>query len=283
MTWQELLTEGKKYLQSHEVPDADWDAALLLYHILDIDRAKFFMISQEEAVDETIKEYRECLIRRGDRIPLQHILGYTEFMGLHFYVNENVLSPRQDTEILVEEVLKVSEGKDILDMCTGSGCIAISLAVLSNVKSMLAVDKSEQALTVAKKNFEYHKEEIKEPFQYKVSDLFFEVSEAFDIIVSNPPYIESAVVDTLMPEVRDHEPRMALDGTEDGLLFYRKITEEATTHLHEGGMLFYEIGYNQGEAVSEIMAAHGFTDIKVIKDLAENDRVVLGKWFGNQI
>lgn len=213
------------------------------------------------------------ILKRGERIPLQHLTGVTEFMGLSFHVNEHVLSPRQDTECLVEEVLKVSEGKSVLDMCTGSGCIAISITKLGSPAAVTAVDISKEALQVARQNAEENEADI----HFVESNLFevFEKSEQkFDVIVSNPPYIESEVIETLMPEVRDHEPRIALDGEADGLFFYRKIIQNAGTYLSGGGRIFFEIGYNQKEAVEKLLCEQGFTEIECKKDLAGHDRVV---------
>lgn len=289
-----------------------------------------------------VETYRSMIARRASRTPLQQILGCQEFMGLEFYVNEHVLIPRQDTETLVELVLEeqgakehavekqaaekplvekpVMEkpddtGKSLLDLCTGSGCIAISLAVKGNFQSVTAADLSEEALKVARRNAENlgaairfcqgdlfgalqsetrkGKEQSDEPQHgvaqsnesqnsAKQSSVTQNGTEAvairFDIITSNPPYIPTAVVTTLEPEVRDHEPMMALDGMEDGLYFYRKIAAEAGNYLNPGGAIYLEIGYDQGEAVSKLLTDAGFTDVRVHKDLPGNDRVVRGTW-----
>ena len=197
-------------------------------------------------------------------------------MGLEFDVNEHVLIPRQDTEILVEEALReLRDGMDILDMCTGSGCILISLLRYSNDCTGLGVDISEEALAVAEGNAR----KLLAPdcqARFIKSDLFGEVDGMYDMIVSNPPYIPSGVIDSLMPEVREHEPLGALDGREDGLWFYRRITGECRKYLKPGGMLFYEIGYDQGASVSEILSGEGFGEIQVTKDYAGLDRVVSG-------
>jgi release factor glutamine methyltransferase len=217
---------------------------------------------------------------------------------LTFKVNEHVLVPRQDTEILVEEVMKnLHDGMHILDMCTGSGCILLSLLRYSNDCTGVGVDLSEEALTVARENYERLKAD-KPGMQaaFVKSDLFaaFDsaekdtgksadgqaeyISEKFDIVVSNPPYIKTGVIHTLMPEVQEHEPLMALDGREDGLYFYRKITADTTQFLCRGGMLFYEIGYDQAVDVQKIMEAEGFQEITVVQDFAGLDRVVYGVW-----
>jgi release factor glutamine methyltransferase len=194
-------------------------------------------------------------------------------MGLEFDVSPHVLIPRQDTEILVEEALKLCEGKKVLDMCTGSGCIIISIAKLGKSAGVAAVDISAEALNVAKGNAA--KNEVK--VEFIESDLFEKVEGDYDIIVSNPPYIRTKVMEELMPEVKDHEPVIALDGSKDGLYFYRKITASLKQHLRSGGTILYEIGYDQGEAVRDILKQEGFTDILVKKDLSGLDRVVTAR------
>ena len=218
--------------------------------------------------------------RRTPPGPAEQLTGEQDFMGLTFTVNENVLIPRQDTEILVEEVLKeLHDGMRILDMCTGSGCILLSLLHYSNDCEGLGVDLSAEALEVAGRNvLKVLTPEKAEHVHFLQSDLFEKVEGKFEIIVSNPPYIASAEVDRLMPEVRDHEPRMALDGTEDGLEFYRRIIAEAGQYLVSSGMLFFEIGYDQGQAVSELMREHGYREVQVVQDYAGLDRVVYGTY-----
>ena len=215
------------------------------------------------------------IAKRAQRIPLQHITGEQEFMGLTFRVNEHTLIPRQDTEILVEEaMLYLHDGMRILDMCTGSGCILLSLLKYSNECEGVGVDISEQALAVARENAT--RLGLKAGFVQ--SDLFEQVQGRFDMLVSNPPYIATKEIETLMPEVREHEPMQALDGMEDGLYFYRKIVEKSADYLYNGARLYFEIGYDQGEAVSTLMREKGYQDVKVIKDYAGLDRVVVGKW-----
>ena len=254
---------------------------------------------QDAKVQEQIRTYREMIEKRASRIPLQQILGSQEFMGLDFFVNEHVLIPRQDTETLVELVLQEQQGpeKKLLDLCTGSGCIAISLAVKGGYRSVTATDLSEEALKVAERNAKMHgfavvshtetqdaPEQAGHPFIFRQGDLFTAMpqSEAgtFDIITSNPPYIPTAVIATLEPEVREHEPMMALDGTGDGLKFYRRIAKEAGAWLKPGGAVYLEIGYDQGKAVSELLSEAGFDKVRVVKDLPGKDRVVCGIWPG---
>jgi release factor glutamine methyltransferase len=236
----------------------------------------------EYEVDEEKQEQFEALIaKRSERIPLQHLTGVQNFMGLDFMVNKHVLIPRQDTEILVEEVLRdFHDGVHILDMCTGSGCILLSLLHYSNDTTGVGVDLSEEALKVAKANADQLG--MTERVKLLHSDLFEAIDETFDLIVSNPPYIRSDVIKTLMPEVRDHDPRMALDGAADGLYFYRKIVEESGNYLKRGGQLFFEIGHDQAEDVSSLMQDHGYKEIEIKKDYAGLDRVVYGTFLGGK-
>lgn len=282
MTWGELLLSGQEKLKAAGIREYSLDAWYLFEHVFGMGRADYFLRSQETATaeEEALKEFQTGLSRRAEREPLQHILGTQEFMGLEFYVNHNVLIPRQDTETLVETVLSAHKNQEIslLDMCTGSGCIAISLAALGKYTHVEAADISDAALLVAEKNAE--KILGLGAVKLRRSDLFsaFDPKERFDVIVSNPPYIPSAVIEGLEPEVRDFEPRLALDGTEDGLFFYRKLAEESGKFLKEDGAVYFEIGYDQGEAVKNLLSDHGFKDTKVIKDLAGKDRVVCGRW-----
>ncbi len=274
MQYQEIYRRGVSLLQDAGIEEAALDARLLLEAVCGTDRTALLVHGDMELPDLRKREYQEKIAQRAGRIPLQHILGGTEFMGLKFYVNRDVLCPRQDTEILVEEVLRnLHDGMRILDMCTGSGCILLSLLHYSNDCQGIGTDISENALQLAGKNAENLKEEA----VFLQSDLFEKVEGKFDIIVSNPPYIPTADIEGLMPEVRDHEPREALDGGEDGLFFYRTITKTAAEHLYGGGMLFYEIGCEQGAAVRQIMQENGFKEIEIVKDYAGLDRVVYGE------
>ena len=288
MTLYDLLNEGSAALQQAGDTDGENDAKLLLFEAFHLDLVHFLMdrlrpLSEQDAkVQEQIRTYREMIEKRASRIPLQQILGSQEFMGLEFYVNEHVLIPRQDTETLVELVLQEQQGREkkLLDLCTGSGCIAISLAVKGGYESVTATDLSEEALKVAERNAKTHQKKI----IFRQGDLFSALprTEAgtFDIITSNPPYIPTAVIATLEPEVREHEPMMALDGTGDGLKFYRRIAKEAGAWLKPGGAVYLEIGYDQGKAVSELLSEAGFDKVRVVKDLPGKDRVVCGIWPG---
>lgn len=285
ITYGEVYRWGKEQLAEAGILEAAFDARLLLEGRCGTDRNTLLVHGDRTLSAAEFESYRSDIARRKEHIPLQHITGQQEFMGLTFLVNENVLVPRQDTEVLVEEVMRhFSDGMHILDMCTGSGCILISLLHYSNNCSGVGVDRSEEALHVAKKNGTGILGERGEdgPVRWVRSDLFAELDsgERFDVIVSNPPYIKTSVIDTLMPEVKDHEPRMALDGQEDGLFFYREITAQAGEYLTGGGMLFFEIGYDQGEAVSGLMEEAGYREIEVVRDFAGLDRVVYGVWPG---
>ena len=352
--WADVLNYGKKILKNAGIVEADLDAWYLFEQSFGISRAQYFLCARENIVGSTaqkiavqeqhgdllesgnaldcaelwLKEklsaYEHALKKRAARIPLQQIIGQQEFMGLSFFVNEHVLIPRQDTETLVELVLQEQKDKDIsiLDMCTGSGCIAVSLKKLGGYAHVEGADISEESLKVAKRNSEeilenndvnndavssrteqiqnctnltnnQNKQDNSEErmvseasklsqagVTFRHSDMFsnFPETEQFDVIVSNPPYIPSAVIEELEPEVRDHEPRGALDGTADGLYFYRILAEECAKHLTPGGHVYFEIGYDQGAAVKKLLDNHGFKDTRVIQDLAGKDRVVCGAW-----
>ena len=273
MTLREAWNFGKKRLTAAEVPDADLDAWYLLEWCTGVSRSHYLAYPDEIISHDQEEQYRAALVKRERRIPLQQITGEQEFMGLSFYVNEHVLIPRQDTEILVEETARfLKDGMQFLDLCTGSGCILLSLLHLKPGAEGTGADLSPEALKVAEKN----RERLGAKAALIQSDLFDKIEGAFDVIVSNPPYIKRAEIETLMDEVRLHEPYMALDGHEDGLYFYRKIAEEAPKYLRAGGGLFLEIGCDQGACVAELLRQQGFADVKVVKDLAGLDRVVEG-------
>ena len=280
MTYRECYEQGCRTLQAAGIEEAALDARLLLEAVCGTDRNDLLVHGEQPVAPEAEEKYLNWIRQRAEHIPLQQLTGEQGFMGLTFSVNEHVLIPRQDTEILVEEVLKeLHDGMRVLDMCTGSGCILLSLLHYSNDCEGLGVDLSAEALEVAGRNvLKVLTPEKAEHAHFLQSDLFEKVEGKFEIIVSNPPYIASPEVEKLMPEVRDHEPRMALDGTEDGLYFYRRIIEEAGKHLVSSGMLFFEIGYDQGQAVSELMRTEGYCDVQVVQDYAGLDRVVFGTY-----
>ncbi|MDO4266559.1 MAG: HemK/PrmC family methyltransferase [Eubacteriales bacterium] len=317
MTLRQLYEEGRDILSESGVPDAKLDARLLLCEAFGMTAAEYLMEGERElaelyentALSAMTEDYANYIALRRRRMPLQHILGETQFMGLPFAVNANVLIPRQDTETLVEQVLSDFPQPDvsILDMCTGSGCIAASLAVLGGYREVVGADISMDALYVARENamrllhdaggrggrqdfsggsaFSADEEQYRQQVRFVQTDLFsglYDIMgelgmEQFDVIVSNPPYIRSEEIGTLLPEVRDFEPRIALDGSEDGLHFYRRIAKEAGPYLREGGSLYLEIGADEAVAVCELLKDAGFQDINVIRDLAGKDRVVTAK------
>lgn len=278
MQYAKLYQIGKEQLQKAGITDAELDARLLLEFICHTDRNALYAHGDQEIEDEKMQDFLQLIEKRAVHIPLQHLTGEQNFMGLDFLVNEHVLIPRQDTEILVEEIMRdLHDGIRILDMCTGSGCILLSLLHYSNDCSGVGVDVSEDALAVARQNADRL---AKKQAVFIQSDLFEKVEGSFDLIVSNPPYIRSQEIAGLMPEVREHEPHLALDGKDDGLHFYREIIKGAMPHLKRGGQLFFEIGYDQGEAVQALLAANGYTEIAVVKDYAGLDRVVYGTFLG---
>ena len=280
MTYRECYEKGSRILNEAGIEESTLDARLLLEAVCGTNRNDLLVHGEQPVEPEAEEKYFGWIGKRAEHIPLQQLTGEQDFMGLTFSVNEHVLIPRQDTEILVEEVLKeLHDGMRVLDMWTGSGCILLSLLHYSNDCEGLGVDLSAEALEVAGRNvLKVLPPEKAEHVHFLQSDLFEKVEGKFEIIVSNPPYIASAEVDRLMPEVRDHEPRMALDGTEDGLEFYRRIIAEAGQYLVSSGMLFFEIGYDQGQAVSELMREHGYREVQVVQDYAGLDRVVYGTY-----
>lgn len=273
MQYRELYRMGKARLTEAKIPEAELDARLLLEEVCGTDRNDLLVHGDKEVPPEQCDRYVEYIQRRQKREPLQQITGYQEFMGLRFKVTPDVLIPRQDTETLVEEVMRyLHDGMHLLDMCTGSGCILLSLLKYSNDCEGTGCDISEKALKVAEENAEM----LSLNASFVQSNLFENISGKYEFIVSNPPYIPTGVIPTLMEEVRDHEPVSALDGREDGLYFYRKIVEKAGEYLYPGGMLFFEIGYDQAEKVSSLMREAGYQEVTVCKDLAGLDRVVYG-------
>lgn len=280
LTLRNAWEEGKRILRKSDIEEADLDAWYLLECITGIGKASYYVEPDRELSKEKADLYLENVKKRAKRIPLQHITGEQEFMGLSFKVNQHVLIPRQDTETLVECGLgKLKPGMKVLDLCTGSGCIIISMAVMGKKSGKLeentrlcGADISLEALEIAKENARRNHVSVK----FTQSDLFQNIDGKYDMIISNPPYIPTAVIQELSDEVKLHDPFIALDGKEDGLYFYRQIVKEGKTLLSDGGYLLFEIGHDQGEAVSKIMEENGFTQIEVKKDLAGLDRVVLG-------
>lgn len=269
-TYEDLLKIAEKRLLDAGIVDAKPDAWYLMEYVTGFSRAFYFLNKDKNVPDEDKQRYFQCVDKRASHIPLQHITGVQEFMGLEFKVNEHVLVPRQDTENLVEQALPYVKGKKVLDMCTGSGCIAVSVKVIGGAKLCDAADISEEALRVAGYNAKLNKADI----NFIRSNMFDDIKEFYDVILSNPPYIRPDVIKGLMPEVRDHEPVIALDGGEDGLDFYRILAEESKEHLEKEGIVMMEIGFDQGKQVKKLFEDAGYKDVKVIKDYSKNDRIV---------
>lgn len=295
MTRREAYDYGVEQLEAEGIENAECDIRILLEDLCGVDREELFIGPDKVISRRETEVFMNAVTRRMGHYPVQYITGKQDFMGLTFTVSPDVLIPRQDTEILVEEVLKeLNDGSRILDMCTGSGCILLSLLYYSNDCEGVGVDVSEDALKVAKDNAgrlildetfdllfktggmgKKHLDE--EKIEFIESNLFNDVRGKFDIIVSNPPYIRSDVIPTLMEEVRDYEPILALDGKEDGLFFYREIIKKSPEYLNGGGKLFFEIGYDQADDVVLLMEEAGFKDVVVVKDYAHLNRVVWGR------
>ena len=277
--YKELYREGAGILALvlEQEREAQLDARLLLEHVCGTGLQTLLLDGDLPVSGENAALYRQYIQRRSDREPLAYILGEWDFMGLTLEVNRDVLIPEQDTENLIEEIMKDLHDSDrILDLCTGSGCILLSLLKYSNGTTGVGTDLSKRALAMAKRNAE--RLGLTDRVDLRCGDLFAPIgeNEKFDIIVSNPPYIKTETIEHLAPEVRDHEPMMALDGGEDGLTFYRRIIPEAVRHLVTGGYLFLEIGYDQGDAVAALMRDAGYYDVRTIKDYGGNDRIVCG-------
>ena len=278
MTYSELFEKSVIQLKNASIEEASSDVTLLFDYILGVDRAFMFMNGNDTVPDDACDKLLNAVSIREKRVPLQHITGFQNFMGLEFKVSKDVLVPRFDTECLVEEAMLVTNDNDkVLDICTGSGCIIISLMNYKNGIEGYGVDISKEALNLANENAERLCKPDNKP-QFILSDLFEGVNHTdFDVIVSNPPYIKTSDIETLMSEVKDYDPYIALDGGEDGLLFYREIALKAPDYLKKGGYLLVEIGFDEGDAVKELLIQNGFDCVKIIKDLAGCDRVVSGR------
>ena len=278
-----LVCAGRAKLQEEGISNPNGDADDIFCYITGFTHNEIITRDTELLDSSDVEAYRERIDQRASGVPLQYITKVQEFMGLPFCVNENVLIPRLDTEVLVEQVLGIISGMElespkILDLCTGSGAIGISIASLSQGARVKLSDISEKALEVARKNAEING--VLDRISFALGNMFSSLDgdEKFDLIVSNPPYIKSEIIETLDPEVKDHEPRLALDGGEDGLDAYKVIANNAFAHLKEGGVLALEIGYDQGEAVSFLLErTHYYKPAAIIKDLAGMNRVVIAE------
>lgn len=271
-TLREAERRGAEILAAAGREEAAQTARLLLCHLLNFNFTDYVLAREDLLSPRDAARYEELLTRRASGVPLQYLTREQNFCGLSLYVDERVLIPRQDTECLVEEVLRDGAGGDLLDLCTGSGCIPLALLKHGNFSCALGADISVEALAVA----EINRARTGLALSLRQSDLFSEIPERFDVITANPPYIESAEIETLSVEVRDYEPRLALDGAADGLAFYRRLAAESGAHLKPGGRLYLEIGMSQGAAVASLLKAAAFSDIQIIRDLAGRDRIVKG-------
>lgn len=297
MKLYEILEKGYELLSKHNVPDYKVDGDLLWQYASGMDKSSMLLERNKEIPEELADNFMDIIKKRCSRYPLQYITGVQNFMGYDFATSENVLIPRQDTEILVEQALNILDGKRgtwlsettdikhdwisdndlhtirVLDLCCGTGCIGLSLKLLKPDIELTLADISDAAIDIAGRNARSHNIDC----NIIQSDLFQNIDDGYDMIVSNPPYIKSQVIDELMPEVRDYEPRLALDGSEDGLLYYRRIIEEAGEYLRNGGYLLFEIGNDQAYEVLQLLVDGHFIDCRKVQDLAGNDRVVIAK------
>lgn len=277
MTARDAVMEIRRRLGDAGIETAEYESYLFLEWICGISRMDYYLDQSKVIMEDQLRELFSMVDRRASHEPLQYLMGTADFMGFTFHVDERVLIPRQDTEVLVEmavDRIQRQKNPKVLDLCCGSGCIGISVAKLCPDADVTLVDISAPALEVSRQNardLEAHVKIIQ-------SDLFTEVPSRYDFILSNPPYIPTKVVEGLMPEVRDHEPHLALDGEEDGLAFYRRIAGQAGEHLNKNGTIIMEIGSDQGRDLTEILTGHGFSHVTVTKDLAGLDRVVSGRW-----
>lgn len=276
--YRELVNEAAKSFAELGIEEAENDAKELLMFLMNWDYTHYTLCIDDESTKEAVDKYAELVEKRKNRIPVQLIIGEAPFYGRQFKVTRDTLIPRFDTEILVEEVISYIKKKyqsgeaRVLDMCTGTGCIAITIDQEVATKKVVAADISEKALEVARENARKNGSRA----EFIRTDLFEGINEEFDVLVSNPPYIPTKVIDTLQPEVKNNDPHLALDGGEDGLDIYRRIIQGINSKnvLSVSGAVFFEIGYDQGEAVSGLLEKAGFSKVRVIKDLAGLDRAV---------
>lgn len=270
-----VLNKTIDTLKNAGIENAVFEANLIIKTVFELSPIDVVLSYNKTAPDALAKKAAEYAERRASGEPLQYIIGVWEFMGLEFLVSPNVLIPRSDTETLVEAVLSRKGGMNLLDICSGSGCITLSIAHYNKSTYALGLDISPDAVELSKKNAE--KLGLDNRVRFERADIMSDIPHGvFDVIVSNPPYIRRDVIGTLQAEVRLHEPHLALDGGEDGLDFYRRIIDIAPRLLNENGELFLEIGFDQADDVTALMQA-SFSDISVIKDLCGNDRVARGR------
>ncbi|MCR5687274.1 MAG: peptide chain release factor N(5)-glutamine methyltransferase [Lachnospiraceae bacterium] len=280
MNYSSAYKTGTDRLSAAGIPEAALDSRLLLEFITGCGLTDVLAHPERELTDDEAAAYERALSRRAEHVPLSYITHTCGFMGIVFRVSADVLIPRQDSECLVEEAMRYTyDGSDILDLCTGSGCLLLSLMHYKNGCRGVGVDISEEALCLARENQRLLDEDgglNGGSAKFICGDMFDAVPSGmrFDVIISNPPYIRTGDIEGLMPEVALHEPRIALDGGPDGLMFYRKIAARSGEYLAPGGYIFLEIGYDQAGDVRMLLRDAGFSDIEVIKDYSGNDRVI---------
>ena len=281
-TYRELYEEGRRILEQAGLPDAALDARFLLEEVCGTNLQTLLVFPEKKVTEEEVNQYRAFIQRRKDREPTAMILGEWDFMGLTFRLNKSTLIPEQDTEVLVETALEELKRRGsgeaplrILDLCTGSGCILLSLLHELRNAGGLGTDLSEEALEAARENVV--RLGLQERAAFRQGDLWEPVGdERFDLIVSNPPYVPTDVIPTLEPEVRCGEPYAALDGGEDGLVFYRRILKEAAGHLKPSGIIIVESGFDEAAQIAALMQDQKLRGIRTVKDYGGLDRVVLG-------
>ena len=281
-TYRELYEEGRRILEQAGLPDAALDARFLLEEVCGTNLQTLLVFPEKKVTEEEVNQYRAFIQRRKDREPTAMILGEWDFMGLTFRLNKSTLIPEQDTEVLVETALEELKRRGlgeaplrILDLCTGSGCILLSLLYELRNSGGLGTDLSEEALEAARENAV--RLGSQERAAFRQGDLWEPVGdERFDLIVSNPPYVPTEVIPTLEPEVRCGEPYAALDGGEDGLVFYRRIMREAAGHLKPSGIIIVESGFDEAPQIAALMQDQKLRGIRTVKDYGGLDRVVLG-------
>lgn len=281
-TYRELYEEGRRILEQAGLPDAALDARFLLEEVCGTNLQTLLVFPEKKVTEEEMNQYRAFIQRRKDREPTAMILGEWDFMGLTFRLNKSTLIPEQDTEVLVETALEELKRRGlgeaplrILDLCTGSGCILLSLLHELRNAGGLGTDLSEEALEAARENAV--RLGLQERAAFRQGDLWEPVGdERFDLIVSNPPYVPTEVIPTLEPEVRCGEPYAALDGGEDGLVFYRRIMREAAGHLKPSGIIIVESGFDEAPQIAALMQDQKLRGIRTVKDYGGLDRVVLG-------
>ncbi len=272
MTFENAISFAIDKLEKSGIDDAKIDAFLLLKAATSVDKSKYYLCAKDELEVKDEEKFLAMLEKRAEHVPAQYIIGKTNFMGFDISVNENVLIPRQDTESVVEETLKkIPQSATVLDMCTGSGCIAIAIKKFRDDAKVFAADISRKALEVAKINIEDNNLDIK----LIESDLFENIEESFDVIISNPPYVTKNEYDELESEVKNFEPKLALVAGDDGLDIYKRLIPAAYDHLNDNGIISLEIGCNQAAAVSDLLKENNFRDIKVNKDLPGKDRNII--------